>query len=242
MTRRSSRWRAELGRDGQRRAVLRRTARETGLRADLLALLALLAREAPASTLAGACGRTAGPSSRRCPGWPRPGCVRLGEHGWATAHDLVAEAVTAALSPGDRGRLHGLLARALQVDDADPAEIARHHRGAGDSEASASAFAVAARRALDRHATREAAPTRRRRAHARAPSLGARRSRCPCAPTPAPSTATPPPPTDLHEALAATAPGPLRSQRLSRLAMLTFGARDTAPGRGAGRAGAGRGR
>ena len=45
--------------------------------------------------------------STRCPGSPRPACVRLGEQGWATAHDLVGETVTAALAPGERGRLHG---------------------------------------------------------------------------------------------------------------------------------------
>ena len=38
------------------------------------------------------------------------GLLRLGEQGWATAHDLVGETVTAALAPGERGRLHGLLA------------------------------------------------------------------------------------------------------------------------------------
>ena len=216
----------ELGRDGQRRAVLRRTARETGLRADLLALLALLAREAPASTLAGACGADGRTVLEALSGLAAAGLVRLGEHGWATAHDLVAEAVTAALSPGDRGRLHGLLARALQVDDADPAEIARHHRGAGDSEASASAFAVAARRALDRYAAAEAAQlaaaglTLAPRPSVRADLLSVRADARAVHGDPAAAD-------DLHEALAATAPGPLRSQRLSRLAMLTFGARDT---------------
>ena len=65
--------------------------------------------------------------------------------------------MTAALAPGERGRLHGLLAAALEADDADPAEVARHHRDAGDGTAAAAAFERAARRALAGHATREAA-------------------------------------------------------------------------------------
>ena len=84
------------------------------------------------------------------------GLLRLGEQGWATAHDLVGETVTAALAPGERGRLHGLLAAALEAADADPAEVARHHRDAGDGTAAAAAFERAAA-ALAEHATREAA-------------------------------------------------------------------------------------
>ena len=45
-----------LGRAGQRSAIRRRAARQSGLCAEVLALLALLAREAPAQTLAVAAG------------------------------------------------------------------------------------------------------------------------------------------------------------------------------------------
>ena len=232
----------ELGRDGQRRAVLRRTARETGLRADLLALLALLAREAPASTLAGACGADGRTVLEALSGLAAAGLVRLGEHGWATAHDLVAEsghggAVARRPRPAARPARAGSAGRRRRPGGDRPAPPRRRRfRGVAPS-----AFAVAARRALDRYAAAEAAQlaaaglTLAPRPSVRADLLSVRADARAVHGDPAAAD-------DLHEALAATAPGPLRSQRLSRLAMLTFGARDTAPGRGAGRAGAGRGR
>jgi DNA-binding SARP family transcriptional activator len=216
----------ELGRAGQRRAVQRRAERETGLRADVLALVALLARETSASTVAAAAGRDARTVLESLSGLAAAGLVRLGEQGWATAHDLVGETVAAGLGPGERGRLHGLLAGALDAEGADPSEVARHHRDAGDAAAAAASYAVAAHRALDGHATREAAalaeaglalvpgPVARAllldaRAEARAAHghlTGAL--------------------ADLHAALADNGPG--RSRRLSRLAMLTSGAQDPA--------------
>ena len=147
----------ELGREGQRSAIRRRAARQTGLAAEVLALLALLAREAPAQTLATAAGTEPRAVLDALAALTAAGLVRLGERGWATAHDLVAETVTAGLGAGERGRLHGLLARALSAEDADPSEIARHHRAAGDVAAAARAFWRAAERALAGHATAEAA-------------------------------------------------------------------------------------
>jgi tetratricopeptide (TPR) repeat protein len=218
----------ELGREGQRRAVRRRAERETGLRAEVLALVALLAREAPASTVAAAAGRPARAVLDALSGLAGTGLLRLGEQGWACAHDLVGETVTAGLPPGERGRLHGLLAAALAAQDADPSEIARHHREAGDGSAAAAAYERAARRALDGHATREAAaladaglaldPGRTRlldvRAEARAAHGDVEGALA-----------------DLRAALDASGPGADRSRRLSRLAMVTMGARD--PGRAA---------
>ena len=148
----------ELGREGRRRVVQRRTDRETGVRATVLALVALLARETSARTVAVAAGLDPRATLDALSGLAAAGLVRLGEQGWATAHDLVGETVTAALPPGDRGRLHGLLAAALDADaSSDPAEVARHHRDAGDRAAAATAFERAAVRALAAHATREAA-------------------------------------------------------------------------------------
>ena len=105
---------------------------------EVLALLALLAREAPAQTVAAAAGVEPRAVLDALSGLTAAGLVRLGEQGWATAHDLVAETVTAGLGAGERGRLHGLLARALEAEDADPSEIGapppgrgrRHRRGA----------------------------------------------------------------------------------------------------------------
>ncbi len=217
----------ELGRAGQRAAIGRRAGRQSGLRGEVLALLALLSREAPAQTVAVAAGVDARAVLDALSGLTAAGLVRLGEQGWATAHDLVAETVTAGLGDGDRGRLHGLLARALEAEDADPSETARHHRAAGDRTAAARAFLRAAERALGGHATAEAAslastgltlspgPTLRADLLAvRAEALAAHGDRAAA--------------DDLRAALAATDSGPLRSRRLSRLAMVTFGAQDVA--------------
>lgn len=215
----------ELGEAGQRRAVQRRAARQTGPRTEVLALLALLAREAPASTVAAAAGLDGRTALEALSGLAAVGLLRLGEQGWATAHDLVAETVTAGLGDGDRARLHGLLAAALEAEEADPSEIARHHHGAGDVAAAARTFVRAAERALDAHATREAAALAEAglaldpRAPVRADLLTVRAEAGAVHGDPAAVT-------DLRAALAVTSAGPTRSRRLTRLAMLTFGAQD----------------
>jgi DNA-binding SARP family transcriptional activator len=215
-----------LGRAGQRQAIRRRAARQSGLRAEVLALLALLAREAAARTVAAASGAEARAVLEALSALAAAGLVRLGEQGWATAHDLVAETVTAGLGGGERGRLHGLLARALEAEDADPSETARHHRAAGDLAAAARAWLRAAEQALAAQATSEAvelasaglglalAPA------LRADLLAARAEALAAHGDPAAAAG------DLRAALAVTGRGPLHSRRLSRLAMLTFGSRD----------------
>jgi tetratricopeptide (TPR) repeat protein len=212
-----------LGRDGQRRAIrLRAERHDTD---DVLALVALLAREVSARTVAAAAGTSERATLDTLSGLADVGLVRLGELGWATAHDLVGETVVAGLSQAQRGRLHGLLARALEAEDADPSEVARHFREAGDVAAAADAFTRAAHTALAGHATREAtalasagidlrpqppicADLLEVRAEARAVhgDLDGAQS-------------------DLHAALNAY-PGGHRSRRLARLAMFTFGAKD----------------
>ena len=104
---------AEPGRAGQAAAVRRRAARQAEVAAKLLVLLGLLAREAPASTLAQAAGLDQAVTLEALSGLAGAGLVRLGQRGWATAHDLVTETVTADLDDGERGRLHALLAGAL---------------------------------------------------------------------------------------------------------------------------------
>jgi DNA-binding SARP family transcriptional activator/tetratricopeptide (TPR) repeat protein len=215
----------ELGRAGQRRAVHRRAQRQIGARGEVLALLALLAREAPANTVAVAGGLDGRHVVEALSALATAGLVRLGEQGWATAHDLVTETVTVGLGDGDRGRLHALLARALEVEDADPSEIARHHHEAGDTAAAARTFARAAGNALAAHATREAvtladaglALNPRPPVHA---DLLAIRSEAGAAHGDPSAIA------DLQTALAQTPAGPSRSRRLSRLAMFTSGAQD----------------
>jgi DNA-binding SARP family transcriptional activator/tetratricopeptide (TPR) repeat protein len=209
----------QVGRQGQRRAVRRRAERETGVRAQVLALVALLAREATARILAAAGGLDPRETLDALSGLAAAGLVRLGEQGWATAHDLVGETVTAGLAEGERGRLHGLLAEALAAADADPAEVAFHHRDAGDRAAAAAAFERAARRALAGHAVREAA------AHAEAGLALERRSgllevRAEARAAHGDITGA------LADLQAAGGSGPARSRRMSRSAMLTMGAHD----------------
>ncbi|WP_232661997.1 BTAD domain-containing putative transcriptional regulator [Pseudonocardia sp. TRM90224] len=217
---------ADLGRAGQRRTALRRARRETGLRAQMLELLALVAREISAGTLAVAAGCAADVALQALAGLAASGLARLGEQGWATAHDLLTEVVTEGMDAAGRARIHGMLARALAAEDADPSEIARHHRGAGDPGAAALAYATAAARALTTHATTEAValasagldlqpavPVRAELLEIRAQARAAHGEADAAA--------------DLTAALRITDPGADRARRLSRLAMLTFGARDT---------------
>ena len=215
----------ELGRAGRLAAVRRRAERRPPLAREVLALLALLAREAPAQVVADAAG--VGPRAvlDELSGLAGAGLVRLGELGWATAHDLVAEAVGAGLDPTERGRLHSLLAAALTRAEADPAEIAAHHRAAGERGVAAREWLRAAERALAGHATTEAAALAEAGLElepgpsVRAGLLGAR-AEARAARGDQEATA------DLRAALALTGPGPLRARRMSRLAMLTFGAQD----------------
>ncbi len=219
----------EVGREGRRRAIRRRADQHRAgrLDGDVLALLGLLAREAPARTIAAATAQPEPAVLDALTGLAAAGLARLGEHGWAPAHDLVGETVVSDLEPAQRGRLHALLASALEAEDADPSEIARHHRDAGDLGAAAAWYAGAARAASTAHATREAAaladaglalaprvPLRAAllevRAEARAAHgeiAGAEQ--------------------DLTEALRLDGEGGAdRARRLARLAMLTFGAQD----------------
>ncbi|MGD9986439.1 BTAD domain-containing putative transcriptional regulator [Pseudonocardia sp.] len=214
----------ELGRAGQRRGIARRAARHRGVAADLLALVAIARREVPARVVASAAGTDARDVLDTLAALAADGLLRLGEAGWTTAHDLVAETVADGLDRADRGRLHALLARALADDGADPAEVARHHRDAGDSRAAAEAYGRAATAALDAHATREAAALAdaglalQPAADVAAVLLEARGAARVVHGDIDGAAA------DLRAAL--TGPGPDRSRRRARLAMLSSGARD----------------
>ncbi|MGZ4649685.1 MAG: tetratricopeptide repeat protein, partial [Kineosporiaceae bacterium] len=219
----------EVGREGRRRAIRRRADQHRAgrLDGDVLALLALLAREAPARTIAAATAQPEPAVLDALTGLAAAGLARLGEHGWAPAHDLVGETVVSDLEPAQRGRLHALLAAALEADDADPSEIARHHRDAGDLGAAAAWYAGAARAASTTHATREAAaladaglalaprvPLRAALLEVRAEAQAAHGEIAGAE-------------QDLTEALRLDGEGGAdRARRLARLAMLTFGAQD----------------
>jgi DNA-binding SARP family transcriptional activator/DNA-binding transcriptional ArsR family regulator len=146
-----------IAREGQRRAIERRAARRPPGERETLALLALLGREAPARLVARArnCAETI--VLDELDALARTGLVRLGEAGWAAAHDVIAETVASALDREERGRLHHHLARTLADTDADPAEVARHLADAGDPAAAAEAFAAAALQRIERYAADETA-------------------------------------------------------------------------------------
>jgi DNA-binding SARP family transcriptional activator len=216
---------AQLGEHGQRRAIGARADRQPPEVRLVLDLLCLLAREAPAATMAVACDTAEADVLDRLGILLRAGLVRLGDQGWAASHDMVSEALSDRMDVARRARLHGMLARALEELGDDPAELARHWREAGEPGRAAHANARAARRALDSFADREAAhlsdealalappppvvaEVREIRAQARTrlgDILGAR--------------------DDLRAALSARR-GPDRSRVLGRLAMLASGSDD----------------
>lgn len=143
-------------RAGQRQAIRARTDRQPLPRRETLCLLALLGRETPARILAAARGADQAVVLDDLDALARAGLVRLGEQGWATAHDVIGESIAEGIDGTERGRLHQMLARALRAEGADPAELARHLEAAGDRAAAADAFAQAGRRRLDHFASEEA--------------------------------------------------------------------------------------
>lgn len=216
---------AALGREGQRLAIHTRAAAQCDVDRELLAMLALLARETSASTLATAT-QTAEPDvldslSRLF----RSGLTQLGDQGWSTSHDMVTDVVASGLDVAERARLHASLAQALRSED-DPLLLAHHLREAGDARRAADAYAVAAQRAFDTAADDEAAQLaevglglsprsavraelheiRGQARHRLGDFSGARH--------------------DLRSALAVHTSGPPRARVLARLAMVSSGADD----------------
>jgi DNA-binding CsgD family transcriptional regulator len=77
--------------------------------------------------------------------------------GYAFHHSLIQQVLYAELLPGERRRLHRLLAEALAAEpDADPAGLAQHWHLAGCPDRAAPAAAAAARQALAARAYPEA--------------------------------------------------------------------------------------
>jgi len=146
----------EVARSGQRRAIAVRAWRQPHDRKQLLSLLALLGREAPARVFARAAGTGEAKILDDLDALARAGLARLGDAGWATAHDVIGEVVSEGLDRAERGRLHQLLAPALEAEGGDPAEVARHLAGAGDRAVAAAAFSEAARQRLTAFAGDEA--------------------------------------------------------------------------------------
>ncbi|MEU7903588.1 AAA family ATPase [Actinoplanes sp. NPDC049118] len=146
----------QAGRTGQRRAIGDRAAAHAGPAATVLGLLALLGREAPARTLAAAAELSPPELLGPLEELTAANLVRLGDHGWRTAHDMVAEVVVDGLTDAARARLHARLATVLDAEQGDAPEQARHWLGAGDVTRAAEAYARAAANALDQVADAEA--------------------------------------------------------------------------------------
>ena len=147
---------SETARAGQRRGIEVRAGRLSVEPRAELSRLALLGREVPARLLARAAGSEQARTLDALDVLLRAGLARLGDAGWATAHDLVAETIAAALPPEVRARRHAELADALREEGADPGEVAYHLAGAGDPLAAARGYADGAFGALLRSANDEA--------------------------------------------------------------------------------------
>ncbi len=213
---------ADLAREGQQRAIGLRVAARPIDEREVLAVLALLGREARPAVLDVAVGDEVLEALSRL---HRRGLVRVGEQGWATAHDMVTDVVVDGLDPAERSRLHAALARAL-ADEDDPALLAHHLRKAGDLEGARAAYLRAAERALAAVADAEAlrlaeaglaigpSPALhevRGEARQRLGDLTGARE-------------------DLRTALGGTTDSQVRSRLLARLAMLALGADDPVRG------------
>ena len=123
---------------------------------DMLGLLALLDRPAPAALLAAASGTGLHSALDTLEGLGSAGLASPGPRGWAPGHELVRQAVTATMRPAETARCHALLAQALAQSGADPAEAGSHLAASGDHDGAAMAYAAAARRQLDRICDRAA--------------------------------------------------------------------------------------
>ena len=161
-----SRWRLRPGRDaagaasivtaGIGQAAGNRLAGLPSRCRDMLGLLALLDRPAPAALLAAASGTGLHSALDTLEGLGSAGLASPGPQGWAPGHELVRRAVTATMRPAETARCHALLAQALAQSGADPAEAGSHLAASGDHDGAAMAYAAAARRQLDRICDRAA--------------------------------------------------------------------------------------
>lgn len=147
---------AEIALLGQRRSIVARLDRQPRRAREIIELLALMRRETPARTLAQAADADGKDVLADLDTLAKGGLVRVGSHGWAMAHELIAETIRDHLDRSQRTRLHCLIAQALQEEGADPAEVAHHLARCGDAKAATVTFGQAARGALDRFAREEA--------------------------------------------------------------------------------------
>jgi tetratricopeptide (TPR) repeat protein len=147
---------AQLGARGQRRAIAERTGAYSGTSRSVLALLALLGREAPARLLAAAASVSERDVLEALGALADADLVRQRQHGWGLVHDALGEVLADELSHADRARWQAQLAAALDLENGDEAERARLWRESGDLMRAADGYAAAAQRALRSFADDEA--------------------------------------------------------------------------------------
>ena len=134
-----------------------RAGREiSGAPRSILALLALLGREAPARLLAAAAAIDEAVVLESLGRLADAELVRQRQQGWGLVHDAIGEVLVSELSTTDRVRWQARLATALDSAHGDEAERARLWRDAGDRDRAATTYAAAARRAVDDCADDEA--------------------------------------------------------------------------------------
>ena len=148
---------AEVVAAGLAEAATNRLAGLPARSRDMLGLLALLGRPAPAALLAAASGAGLRAALDTLEGLAGAGLVRAGTQGWALSHELAGQAIRGTMSPAGTTRSHALLAGALRQCGVDPAEIAGHLSASGDRAGAATAYAAAARSQLERISDLEAA-------------------------------------------------------------------------------------
>ena len=147
---------ANLGARSQRRAISARAGRFSGTPRSILALLALLGREAPARLLTAATSIDEWEVLESLGRLADADLVRQRGQGWGLVHDAVGEVLVSELTSADRIRWQARLAAALDDAHGDEAERARLWREAGERDRAAAAYAAAARRALESCADGEA--------------------------------------------------------------------------------------
>lgn len=133
-----------------RRAAGARLAGLPGQWRELLVWVALLGRPAPPALLAQASGRALRDVLDCLDGLACAGLAHLGQHGWDLTHPLFGQVLTGTLSPAGKARAHLLLAQALELIGADPAETAGHLAAGGDQVRAAAAYTAAATAELER--------------------------------------------------------------------------------------------
>lgn len=123
---------------------------------EVLTLIALMGRRTAASVLRTAAGLDLPATLAALSELHQATLVDGNEDGWTVSAGQIGDPATAELDSAGRLRRHLMLAHALRIHDADPAEIAGHLAAGGDRPEAVAAFADAAHIRLNYFAEAEA--------------------------------------------------------------------------------------